>query len=181
MTTCLMILFTVIHPIDAQNYQCVLYRDDPVPMEPPTHEIPIHMTNYNPWDEQGILMVSGNKTSQCDNDCSRTAAGFEIPTKAEDLNTYVAACPFPDVGFEITIRGVKYFCWDTFGNEYYRAGPFFHEGRGVWVYPVDILTPHPIYQLVPAEEWYFTPPWNEEVVQPLTETITQEDRWILQE
>jgi hypothetical protein len=38
-------------------------------------------------------------------------------------------------------------CYDNFGLESYRQ-PFYHDGYGVWVVPVDVLSPYPMHDLV---------------------------------
>lgn len=38
-------------------------------------------------------------------------------------------------------------CNDAFGRESYRQ-PFYHDGYGLWVIPVDVFSPEPIHGLV---------------------------------
>lgn len=44
-------------------------------------------------------------------------------------------------------------CYDNFGLESYRE-PFFHDGYGQWVIPVDVLTPEVVHGLV--HDWSTT-------------------------
>jgi hypothetical protein len=149
MTECLMLLMVLFNP---QEYMCVPYLDYPVPNAPPLHKTKLLVTSYWPYKTNGTRMVGLN--GQCDEDCSRTANGWEVPYYADDYlsGLQIAACPGDWIGRTIVIDGYGiYPCYDRFGNEWYDKGIFYHDRHG-WVVAVDLLHPF-AHGTVPAEGW----------------------------
>lgn len=114
---------------------------------PPLSQTPLHVTNYWVFDENGEYLPG--YMGQCDSDCSATATGFVL--EQEDRGQ-VEACISKWTRLywttALTFNGRTVACVDTFGDETYRAGPFWHEGWGSWVVAVDLFTDQPTYELV---------------------------------
>jgi hypothetical protein len=93
--------------------------------------LPVLATAYN-WESGGI---------NCDHDCGTMATGRKT---GPELVGVVAACPAKWVRLDrtavITLGGVDYFCWDTFGSEANRK-PVYH--RGEWMIRIDVTKKDP--------------------------------------
>jgi hypothetical protein len=149
MSNCLALLMMMFPP---QDFMCVEYLDYPVPHPPVSGAAPLFVRSYWPYNAEGVRLDGYG--GQCDIDCSLTATGWPVPYLADDYlaGVQIAACPSSWIGKTITIEGYGRFpCWDTFGNEWYRAGMFYHDLHG-WGYPVDLLRPF-AHSTVPAGGW----------------------------
>jgi hypothetical protein len=122
-----------------------------IPVPPPIREMPLHVTTYYVWTPDGDRMDGWG--GQCDSTCRWTAAGYELPQRVEDYQGGYAACVsswvrlkgYPTVVVNIPGYG-EWRCVDAFGAVGYRQ-PFWHEGRGLWVVPIDLLR-EPAHDLV---------------------------------
>lgn len=112
-------------------------------------ELPLSVTSYWPFDENGHAVAYGGQA-----DGNPHVYANMMPTSPDHAHQ-VAACisdwttlghttavTFWWLGEEITVA-----CWDAFGAEAYRR-PFFHDGYGRTVIPIDILSPTPYHGLV---------------------------------
>lgn len=149
MTTAIRLMPLLLFPVQPQADVAGCWHHLHTPSPPPGYcRPPAHLTNYWPF-ANGQLMNGWN--GQCDADCSVTATG--VPTVA--AVGWVAACPDAMIGEAVRLGNYGVWaCNDAFGAEAYRNGPFWHERRGVWVVPFDLLTETATYELV----------WNWEVV-----------------
>lgn len=143
---------------------------DGVTQPPPLEQMALSLTNYWFFDSAGAPVAY---EGQADGDPSvygslyPTSAGHkwqvagcigglkDSPWPAwtktylgPDAVSYTTAVSFLWYGERVTLV-----CADTFGLESYRR-PFFHEGCGCWVVPVDILTDEPVKAFV--WEWETT-------------------------
>lgn len=144
MTTAIRLMPLLLFPVQPPGYglDCPAHLVNPTRRPPARCHIPAHLTNYWPFAD-GQLMDGYN--GQCDSDCSVTATG--VPTV--EAVGWVAACPTALIGetVDLGVYGV-WACNDAFGDPDYAAGPFYHEGRGLWVMPFDLLTAAPTYELL---------------------------------
>lgn len=109
---------------------------------PPVNDMCLSVTSYWVWDSFGDIFPGWE--GQCNEDCSLTAAGYELPPRAEEYTGGYAACiqdwtklkgfPTKVVKFD----DFRVYCVDNFGDPNYRA-PFYHDYYQRWVIPVDIL------------------------------------------
>lgn len=145
MTTAIKLLPLLLFPVQGPAYNA----DCPAQLVNPAHRpsvrchIPAHVTNYWPYNADGSMMSGWG--GQCDSDCSVTATGMSTAAGVG----VIAACPDRLIGETVSlgVYGVRG-CNDAFGDPDYRNGPFFHERRGVWVVPFDLLQAEPAYDLV---------------------------------
>lgn len=125
---------------------CLIHVPDYLPSEITFY--PLHVTSYSVWDSEGNIMSGYG--GQCDSDCRYTATMFRLPDRVKDYAGGVAACITDWIGKAVYVPGYgTYRCLDTFGLKSYRV-PFFHDGRGLDVVPIDLLTrpDQPIHDLV---------------------------------
>lgn len=123
----------------------------------PEPNYPIHLTNYTPflmqdgepvYDEDGNLVFHDETNFQCMHPCNMTGNGTVI---TPELFGRAGACINDWIGKTVYIEGYgEIQCIDSFGNPNYQV-PFYHSNKGLVVYPVDILSPHPTYDTV--YEW----------------------------
>lgn len=113
---------------------------------PPIGDMCLAITSYWVWDENGDI-YDGWK-GQCNEDCSTTGAGYNLPARAEDYTENYAACIFDWtklVGYPTTLVSIPgygdYRCVDNFGDLDYQQ-PFFHDYYEQWVIPIDLLNPY---------------------------------------
>lgn len=119
---------------------------------PPLDAMPLSVTSYWFYDEDGQPVAW---KGQADGDPS--IYGNSYPTDISHAGR-VGACIQELVrrvtthAFTFTWRGqlITIHCYDTFGKVSYRR-PFYHNGYGRWVIPIDILSPTPYHGLV--SEW----------------------------
>lgn len=109
---------------------------------PEPDEVCISLTAYWPFNEDGKAVPWNG---QADGSPSLTANGFRI---SPDSKNKVAAAPLMLVGGSVDIMGISANIHDTFGNEVYQHGIFWHDGYNHWVLPVDILSNDSIHYLV---------------------------------
>lgn len=114
---------------------------------PPLEMIPIHLTNYWPYNPDGSLMAGWG--GQCNADCNILANGTRLtPELIDHSAACIRAWTRIVLTVAVTIPGYgEVICNDRFGLEGY-AVPFFHPGRGHWVVPVDWLGEAPFYDVV---------------------------------
>ena len=119
---------------------------------PPLDEMALSLTNYWFYGPDGEPVAW---EGQSDGDPSVYANSYPTSPEHEWL---VSAC-IGDWTKLYNTTAVSFYwegewrevaCYDAFGLESYRE-PFFHDGYGRWVIPVDILTDDPVYGLV--TEW----------------------------
>lgn len=99
------------------------------------------VTNY--WPPDG--------GHNCMEPCNQTGAGHVIDFERDEWA--IAAAPLPYLNSVFVFPdGSEVKALDTFGNPVYQAGPFYHDGYGRWVIPLDILTDTPLHYLECAGE-----------------------------
>lgn len=116
---------------------------------PPVHTMPLSLTNYWTMDEEGRYIPWNGQAD----DSPHLAANGKLLTA--DSNWLSAACisEWTTIGWTTEIRFTyggqerATACNDEFGRVTYRK-PFYHEGYGLWVIPVDVYTPEPIHTLI---------------------------------
>ena len=119
---------------------------------PAVEDMPLSVTSYWLFDDTGQPVAWGG---QADGDPLHYANG---QTTSPDDAGRVAACigEWVKRGYTTAVsftwqgQPVTVACYDAFGLESYRQ-PFFHEGYGEWVVPIDLLSPVPFHGLV--REW----------------------------
>lgn len=124
---------------------------------PPIEQMPLSVTSYWLFDEAGQPVAWDG---QADGDPHHYAN--MQPTSPGHANQ-VGACISDWTRFNWTTsvsfvwqgQPLDIACFDAFGAVSYRQ-PFFHEGYGTWVVPIDVLSPEPLHGLV----WE----WQTEVV-----------------
>ena len=124
---------------------------------PPIEQMPLSITSYWLFDDVGTPVAFGG---QADSDPTVYANMVQTdPAHAGEVGAciqswvtrpYTTAVSFTWQGQELQVA-----CYDNFGLESYRR-PFYHEVYGVWVVPVDVLSPYPMHGLV----W----DWSTEIV-----------------
>ena len=119
--------------------------DDPRLFLPPIADMCLAVTSYWVWDDNGDIYDGW--MGQCDADCSKTGAGYDLPLRAEDYTDNYAACIFNWTSLKgyptrlVSIPGYgDYKCVDNFGDLDYRQ-PFYHDYYEQWVVPIDLLSP----------------------------------------
>lgn len=116
---------------------------------PPIEGMPLSLTSYWFWDEDGQPVAWAG---QADGDPFHYANMVETdPAHAGKVGACIGAWvtrPWT-TAVSFTWQGQQYdvACFDAFGDVDYRR-PFYHEGYGAWVVPVDLLSPVPLHGLV---------------------------------
>lgn len=114
----------------------------------PIDSLPLSVTSYWPFVDGQPMAWAGqadgdphhyaNMQPTSPDHAGQVAACIQDWTRRE----WTTALSFTWQGQPMTLA-----CWDTFGAESYRQ-PFYHDGYGKWVIPVDVLSPAPYHGLV---------------------------------
>lgn len=116
---------------------------------PPIEAMPLSLTSYWLFDDTGQPVAW---SGQADGDPGHYANMVHTdPAHAGKIGACIGewvTMPYT-TAVSFTWQGQRYdvACFDAFGLESYRQ-PFYHEGYGVWVVPVDVLSPVPLHGLV---------------------------------
>lgn len=117
-----------------------------IPFQPQIEDMCMAITSYWVWDDNGDIFDGW--MGQCNEDCSKTGAGYDLPARAEDYTENYAACIFDWTslkGYPTTLVDVpgygEYKCVDNFGDQDYWV-PFYHDYYEQWVIPIDLLNPY---------------------------------------
>lgn len=117
---------------------------------PPIGEVCLSVTNYWPYEWYGEWVLMDGWNGQCDSDCSVTAIMEPVTL---DVMGKRAAVPASLLGYTIHLpKWGALYGWDTFGNETYRNGVFWHDGYGRYVIGLDIFVPDGLHYL--ECDWY---------------------------
>lgn len=116
---------------------------------PPIEEMPLSVASYWTMDEDGNYIAWNG---QADDSPELAANGTYL---TPDLAWQAGACISEwttrywttSVVFQWGGEVREVACHDEFGRESYRR-PFFHDGYGLWVIPVDVFSPEPVHGLV---------------------------------
>ena len=116
---------------------------------PPVDEMPLSVTSYWLFDDSGNPVAWGG---QADGDPHHYANMYPTsPDHAGKVGACISAWVkrgwTKAISFLWQGKRIIIHCYDAFGLESYRQ-PFYHDGYGRWVVPVDILSPVPYHGLV---------------------------------
>lgn len=116
---------------------------------PPLEDMPLSLTSYWTMDSDGNYVPWNGQAD----DTPHLAANGTLLTP--DMAWQTSAC-ISDWTTRYWTNTVIFWwngeqrevaCNDEFGRESYRQ-PFYHDGYGLWVIPVDVFSPEPVHGLV---------------------------------
>lgn len=115
---------------------------DPVPG---INKVCWSVTNYWPFDEDGQIV---SYAGQADGDPYHTAGMIDVAIN-RDFDWVAGPLSLLEAGAAIKLSWLDepLPVWDTFGDEAYQAGVFWHDGYGRYVIGIDVFTAVPIHYL----------------------------------
>jgi len=121
---------------------------------PGIDEVCFSVTNYWPFDENGEIVAHAG---QADSDPYHTAAMVDVRADRE-MEWVAAPLPLLNDGASIKLPwlAAPLPVLDTFGDEDYQAGVFWHDGYKAYVIGVDLFTSTPVHYLECGGEVVFS-------------------------
>ena len=123
-----------------------------VTQPPPVSEMPLSVTSFWFFDADGNPVAwkgqaNGDPYHYANTEPTSADHAGKVAACIQEWTTFgwTTAVTFMWYGEQMTVA-----CYDNFGAVNYRQ-PFFHEGYGEWVVPIDILSPVTYHGLV--REW----------------------------
>ena len=123
-----------------------------VTQPPPVEQMPLSVTSFWFFDADGNPVAwqgqaNGDPYHYANTEPTSADHAGKVAACIQEWTTFgwTTAVTFMWYGEQMTVA-----CYDNFGAVNYRQ-PFFHEGYGEWVVPIDILSPVTYHGLV--REW----------------------------